>query len=56
MEASACTEEIPVELLHRMEDPEDTEGDDQEDWKLTARKGRSSKDKGTKLSGGVSPR
>jgi hypothetical protein len=45
MEASACTEEVTVELLHRMEDPENREGDDQEDWKLSARKGRSSKQK-----------
>jgi hypothetical protein len=56
MEASACTEEVTVELLHKMEDPEGTEGDDQEDWKLTARKGLSSKQKSTKLRGGMSPR
>ena len=55
MEASACTEEVTVELLHKMEDPEGTEGDDQEDWKLTARKGRSSKHKNTKLRGDMSP-
>jgi hypothetical protein len=48
MEASACTEEVTVELLHKMEDPGVTEGDNPEDWKLTARKGRSSKDKSTK--------